>query len=402
MVQPAYWHRCPWPPVPKLPAITDLLIGSYSCDDAVPRAASKHLPVRPGQQPKTRSRLLLISDAAGMFCAVLPRYVCTICANYWDGTMTPRHMLAIVNASAGAANPESVDTAGDVLGSAARESGGSFDLVRTKDLDELSAALHQLNGRNLVLLGGDGSIHSAVQCLYQDGQLQKAAPIGIIPLGTGNDLARGLRIPLDPAQAARTIIAGHARPLGLLVGNEATIAVNAVHLGVGASAASKGASIKKRLSKLRLGKLGYPLGALAAGVGRSGWALTVLVDGQVIHSASSKILLIALGLGSTVGGGANLIPSADPYDREVDVVIWESVGLLPRLAYALGLSDGSHAPRDDVRTARGRSVRVDATDGNAFYISNDGEILGPFLHREWTLEPEAWQVIVPSTDGSDR
>jgi diacylglycerol kinase (ATP) len=316
--------------------------------------------------------------------------------------MTAQHVLAIVNASAGTTNPGTVDTAANVLNSAARESGGTFELVRTRDLNELAAALHQLNGRLLVLFGGDGSIHSAVQCLYRDGQLQHTGPIGIIPLGTGNDLARALRIPLDPAQAARTIIAGHAQPLGLLVSNEATVAVNAVHLGIGASAASKGASVKKRLSKLRLGKLGYPLGALAAGVGRSGWALTVRVDGQIIHNASSKILLVALGLGSMVGGGARLIPKADLYDREVDVVVWESVGLLPRLAYALGLSDGSHARRDDVCTARGRSVRVDATEGNAFYVSNDGEIRGPFLHREWTLEPEAWQVIVPSTDGSSR
>lgn len=314
--------------------------------------------------------------------------------------MAAQHVLAIVNASAGTAEPETVDVAACVLGSAARESGGTFELVRTRDLDELDAALHRLNGRLLVLLGGDGSIHSAVQCLYRDGQLQNTGPIGIIPLGTGNDLARTLRIPFDPEQAARTIIAGQARTIGLLVSDEATVAVNAVHLGIGASAASKGASLKKRLSKLRLGKLGYALGALAAGVSRSGWALTVRVDGHVIHDGSSKVLLVALGVGRTVGGGAALIPKADPYDREVDVIVWESVRLLPRLAYALGLSDGSHARRDDVRTARGRSVRVDATEGNAFYVSNDGEVGGPFLHREWTLEPEAWQVIAPSTDGN--
>ncbi|AUI50298.1 diacylglycerol/lipid kinase family protein [Arthrobacter crystallopoietes] len=314
--------------------------------------------------------------------------------------MAAQHVLAIANASAGTAEPETVDVAADVLGSAARESGGTFELVRTRDLDELDAALHRLNGRLLVLLGGDGSIHSAVQRLHRDGQLQRTGPIGIIPLGTGNDLARALRIPLDPAQAARTIIAGHAQKIGLLVSNEATVAVNAVHLGIGASAASKGASMKKRLSKLRLGKLGYALGALAARVGRNGWALTARVDGQVVHNDSSKVLLVALGVGCTVGGGAALIPKADPYDREVDVVVWESVRLLPRLAYALGLSDGSHARRDDVRSARGRSVRVDATDGNAFYVSNDGEIGGPFLQREWTLEPEAWQVIVPSIDDS--
>jgi diacylglycerol kinase (ATP) len=203
--------------------------------------------------------------------------------------MTAQHVLAIVNASAGTTNPETVDTAADILGSAARESGATFELVRTRDLDELGAALHRLNGRLLVLFGGDGSIHSAVQCLYRDGQLRHIGPIGIIPLGTGNDLARALRIPRDPAQAARTIITGHAQPLGLLVSNEATIAVNAVHLGIGASAASKGASMKKRLSKLRLGKLGYPLGALAAGVGRSSWPLSTSAWQPRFSCASSTL-----------------------------------------------------------------------------------------------------------------
>lgn len=251
-----------------------------------------------------------------------------------------------------------------------------------------------------MLLGGDGSIHAAVQCLHANGKLKEAGPIGLIPLGTGNDLAGSLGIPLDPAEAARSVMTGYARGMELLVSGAGDVAVNAVHVGIGAAAAARGDSVKRTLKKIKLGKLGYPIGAAAAGFSESGWRLTVRVDGEELHDASSPILMVAMGLGGTVGGGARLIPDADPHDGMIDVVVWESVGPLARIAYALGLKSGQHASRKDVRTGCGQVVDVVAAEGEQFMASNDGELHGPFTHRRWEMQCDAWQVIVPATQGS--
>lgn len=303
-------------------------------------------------------------------------------------------ILAVVNASAGTANRRSVDAVASFLASAAARRRTSFDLARTEDLDALDATLGSLDGRQLVLLGGDGSIHAAIQCLHQAGTLGSVGPIGIIPVGTGNDLARSLDIPLEPLQAAECVLSGRPRSMELLLSGD-RVAVNAVHMGIGADAADKGAEVKKQLRKVKAGKLGYPLGALAAGISSPGLNLTVKVDGELLHDGSRPLLMAALGLGGTVGGGARLIPDANPHDGLVDVVLWESVGRAARVGYALGLKDGDHARRSDVRIGRGRTVEVKAVDGRGFRISNDGELLGPFTHRRWEVQCDAWQVIAP-------
>lgn len=315
--------------------------------------------------------------------------------------MAGQDILAIVNDSAGTAYRDAVEAASSTLRDAAQEHGNRFELASTKDLDALDAVLDRVGGRRLVLLGGDGSLSAAVQCLHRTGRLAGVGPIGIIPLGTGNDLARSLRIPTDPVEAARCTVSGQHRSMELLVGEDGDVAVNAVHLGIGATAAAKGAAIKKRLRRIKLGKLGYPLGALAAGFSTSGWRLSVTVDGVLLYDASSPVLMVALGLGGTVGGGARLIPSANPHDGYVDVVVWKSVGPAARVGYALGLKDGDHARRSDVKIGRGQRVDVRAAAGQSFMTNNDGDLLGPFISRHWEVQCDAWQVMVPAAGAGD-
>lgn len=307
------------------------------------------------------------------------------------------NLLVVVNASAGTAHQKGVDAAMAVMRAAAEQNGNSVELAATRSLDHLDQTLEKLNGRRLVLMGGDGSIHAAVQCLHHKGQLWSSGPIGLIPLGTGNDLAGSLGIPIDAAQSAKTVMTGQARSMELFVSDDGNIAVNAVHVGIGASAAARGASAKKKLGRFKLGKLGYPMGAIAAGFSESGWRLAVKVDGKLIHDDSTPVLMAAMGLGGTVGGGARLVPDANPHDGRVDVVVWESVGAAARMAYALGMKSGNHASRKDVRTGSGQSVEIQAANNDTFMASNDGELRGPFNYRRWTIECDAWQVIVPAS-----
>ncbi|MFC7642081.1 diacylglycerol/lipid kinase family protein [Streptosporangium lutulentum] len=89
---------------------------------------------------------------------------------------------------------------------------GGADVVEApvgeKDLEEM---LDACPGRDVVVLGGDGSLHVVVSTLYRRGELDTRT-VGLVPLGTGNDFARGLGIPLDPQVAARVVLAGRPHP----------------------------------------------------------------------------------------------------------------------------------------------------------------------------------------------
>jgi YegS/Rv2252/BmrU family lipid kinase len=292
-------------------------------------------------------------------------------------------LLVVTNEAAGGTADEQVDAALAVLRSAT-------DVRREvcREPDDLGRLLAGLGERGLVVVGGDGSVHTAVATLLARGELSAGRPIGLIPLGTGNDLARTLGIPLDAAAAARALLASRPRPLDLVVDDVGGVVVNAVHLGVGAEAAEKASALKDRL-----GRAAYAVGSVAAGAGATGWHLQVVVDG-VLVDVDREALMVAVANGRTIGGGAPLAPDASPDDGLVDVVVATSTGPLARLGFGVALKDGEHVERDDVTTVRGRTVTV---TGDPFPVNADGELTGPIGSRTWTVRPGAWSLVVPTS-----
>ena len=291
-------------------------------------------------------------------------------------------LLVVTNPAAGGAADLAVQRALTVLRAAA-----DVKVASTSSSAELDDVLSAADGRQPVVVGGDGSVHALVLALYRTGMLDSAPPVGLIPLGTGNDLARTAGIPLDPMAAAKVILDGHHRGMELLVDDAGGVVVNAVHLGVGAEAA-RAASRWKR----RLGKAAYAVGSVVAGVSTAGWRLHVEADGEVLVTMDRRVLMVGLGLGSSIGGGSPLAPFANLDDGLVDVVISFAVGPVARLAYAVHLHRGAHVHRPDVRLIRAKQVVV---SGEPFPYNADGEIGGPVRRREWTVLKDAWRLCVP-------
>ncbi|WP_232221735.1 MULTISPECIES: diacylglycerol/lipid kinase family protein [unclassified Nocardioides] len=302
-----------------------------------------------------------------------------------------RSMLVITNADAGTADQEALDEALAVLRQHAE-----VEVAATSSPDELDAALAGLGDRTVVVVGGDGSIHAVVAALHRRGSLS-GTTIGLVPLGTGNDFARTLRLPLEPAAAAEVVVTGHPRPTDLVVDDHDEVTVNSVHLGAGAEAGAKGARWKERLGsvgvgKVNLGRLGYPIGAVQTAMNPPTLRVRVEVDGEVVVDLDEKVLMVALGNGASVGGGTQLTPDADPGDGLVDVLVASPVGRWARLGYALRLPFARHEDHADVRIVRGTEVRV---SGTPFDCNSDGEIDGPFRERAWRVVPSAYAMVVP-------
>ena len=290
--------------------------------------------------------------------------------------------LLLASAHAGSTEEEAVEAARAVLADA-----GPVEVVSTATPDELDAALASCGDRRLVVAGGDGSLHLAVARLRARGELAER-PIALVPLGTGNDLARGLGLPLEPAEAARLVLTGRPKPVDLLVDDAGGIVVNAAHVGVGAEAAQAAARVKPRL-----GPAAYPLGALAAGLRTHGWRLRVVVDGRVVADGHRRSLMVGVGNGRGIGGGTALLPTAVPDDGQLDVLVSYATGPWARARFGAALAAGTHLRDRDVRWARGRSVTV---SGQRVGVNADGEVGDEVERRTWTVEPGAWSLLQPA------
>ncbi|MER7365737.1 diacylglycerol/lipid kinase family protein [Nonomuraea wenchangensis] len=294
-----------------------------------------------------------------------------------------RRLLAMGNPAAGGDDEATRRAVLDVLG------GGADVVFRALERpDDLDRALAEHPDREPVVLGGDGTLHRVVAALLARGELE-SRPVGLIPMGTGNDLARTLGIPLDPADAARVVLDGVPRPLDLLVEDAPGegIVLNAVHVGVGAEASRRATPLKPVLRRAA-----YAAGALLAGVRSKGWRLRVRVDGELVADGRRRVLMVGVGNGASIGGGTPLTPDARPDDGLANVVVSYAVSPWGRLAYGVLLRLGRHPERDDVATFRGRAVVV---EGEPVPANADGELCPPAPRRSWTLRPAAWRVVAP-------
>jgi len=262
------------------------------------------------------------------------------------------------------------------------ELGVAYELVMTErpgHAREIAAAHAPERGR-VYVLGGDGTVMEVVGALAHTG-----TPLGIIPGGTGNLVARTLGVPLDPVRAIRWLAAGRAvtMDLGLLDGGR----YFAFAAGVGVDArmiAETGAAAKRRF-----GILAYATTATRAALQCRTVATRITVDGEQF-AAQSAAALVA-NMGNVLNGLVMLGPDIKSDDGRLDLCLFtprgtaEAVGVAWRM-FRGGLKDGP-----TMMFRRGSVIRVECDPPQLFHA--DGELLGttPFEAR---VQPGAGTFVV--------
>ena len=270
--------------------------------------------------------------------------------------------------------------------------------------------------------GGDGTVHDVACGLWAAanaaGRTGDAAPaLGILPSGTGNDLAAGLGLPLeDVVLAAHRLIA--AKPSPLDVGLVACAPVGGGERGperpfinicsAGASAGS--AALAPRWTPYIGSALGYLLAGIVSAVAALPHApvvdLTVThADGRVTRKAVRGPTVIAVASSSTYGGGVAIAPGADAGSGSLHVVVVTPNVVHPFGLGVLRLRRGQHVAYgvDGEWKAAQRGIRV--LDG-AVHVTADlpsgctrpvpmeaeGEVIGA-LPATWRVLPGALRVL---------
>lgn len=293
----------------------------------------------------------------------------------------PEGYVLVANASAGTSERAIIHR---VAGRLAEDA--PTEVVWVDGEDSLDDAIGGLAGRRLVVAGGDGTLHVALNRLAANGALD--APVAIVPAGTGNDLARGIGLGTDPLAAADLAIGGTPRWLAAIEVSDGELAHNNVHVGLGLVAAERGSAWKPRLHRLA-----YPVATVVEGIRYDGVEVAVEVDGEPVYEGRALAVLVLLG--PSMGGGIEVAGDVQVDEPQLDVVVVDPSGGAARLGMAYSALRDRLADRPDV--GRWTATRVHLGTSGELRGDVDGEI------RSWrsgvglTVRPRTWQVLGPDT-----
>ena len=236
----------------------------------------------------------------------------------------------------------------------------------------------------LVAVGGDGTVHRAVQAVAGTG-----TGFGVVPSGTGNDFAAGTGAPAAPMAAATGIAdairAGRTTPIDLA---RVTTAEGDVRWFGAVLAAGFDAVVNERANRMRWprGPRRYDLAILLEMARLRPRHYRLQLDGV---DRGFTGVLVAIGNCRSYGGGMLICPDADPADGLLDVVVAASLGRGALVRLKPRLRRGTHVTDPRVGSYRAREVRIGAADIVGYA---DGERIGA-LPLVVSCEPGAVRLL---------
>lgn len=252
---------------------------------------------------------------------------------------------------------------------ALREAGVDFDLVvseRAGQITGLAEEAARAGFSPILVAGGDGSIGETVNGLLNAAQGSALPPLGLLPLGTANDLAYNLNYPTDLKLAARIIAAGKTRAMDLCQVNERFFANNAA-VGLEPYVTL----VQNRIHWIK-GMGRYLVAALMAVMDRPNWRARLEWEDGVYEG---PITLVTVCNGARSGGVFFMAPHADPFDGKLTVVHgyrgsrWGMLTLLPK---AMKPGVGSYVESPGVKEFHTRWLRVRLENPSPAHT--DGEV----------------------------
>jgi diacylglycerol kinase (ATP) len=248
--------------------------------------------------------------------------------------------------------------------------------------EEMERFIHQYSREVdfVVIGGGDGTMNAAAGTLMETG-----LPLGILPTGTANDLARTLKIPFDVEEAAQIIVEGrtHRIDLGLVNGR---YFFNIANIGLGVQ-------VKRNLSyeaKQLWGVLSYARGLIKALKTFRPFRAEIACDGHIHRVASIQI---AVGNGRHYGGGMIVSEQAQIDDGICFLYSVKPSSVWEFLKSAFAFRSGQFKRHHPVDLGQGKNIEIKTNRRMA--VTADGELV-THTPATFTVRRAAIKVFVPA------
>jgi diacylglycerol kinase (ATP) len=264
-----------------------------------------------------------------------------------------------------------------------------LEWITTESTGDATEAAREWHDGLLIVAGGDGTITEVVNGLALAG-FPEDVTLGILPAGTGNDLAATLAIPEDPEEAEDVLHQNRVRTLDVAQVRSETVGeqffINVATGGMGAEISGAADAEMKN----RWGKLAYLRASLEVVRQYEAKEVTLTLDG-----VERKLRAVNLAIGNCryAGSGWLAAPRANPEDGLLDLVVIEDVGLLEVLKLTPAvLADSDYLDKEGIFFARAKEIRVETSPGSLEFTV-DGEVIGD-EPAVFAAIPRALKVIV--------
>jgi diacylglycerol kinase (ATP) len=275
---------------------------------------------------------------------------------------------------------------------ALKAAGLEFDLVVSKakgQIVELAEQAAREGCSPIIVAGGDGSIGDAANGLARAAasKTELLGPLGIMPLGSANDLVYSLGLPTDLKEAAQVIARGNVRPMDMGILNGRCFVNNS------AAGLEPYTTIKHEKIHLIKGMARYLVAAVQAVMDKPEWQGVIEWDGGRYEGPLS---LVTIGNGRR-SGGFFMTPHADPFDGKLTLAYGyrgTRLGMFQALPRALKEGEGSYVEMEGMHELHVTRVSIHLDKPSPAHT--DGELLPQWVqHFEYEIQPKRISMIIP-------
>ncbi|MBZ2175682.1 diacylglycerol kinase family lipid kinase [Schnuerera sp. xch1] len=253
--------------------------------------------------------------------------------------------------------------------------------TKPKEATEIARSNLNRGYTKIVAVGGDGTINEVAVSLIGSDKVT----LGIIPSGTGNDLARTLDIPNDPKKSIDIIIKGKVKKIDVGTINN-KIFLNISSIGFDSEIAKNTEKVKKKIKS----SFAYIIGFFISYINLKDVDVKLKID-EV--SLNKKIFMAVVGNGKYYGGGRKILPMANIEDGFFDVCVVKKMPKLKLILFFITLLMGMPTVfKKNLETFRAKSIKIVTKDQT--YLNIDGEIEDVQKETFFTMQKEKLQVLI--------
>lgn len=277
--------------------------------------------------------------------------------------------------------------------SALHTAGVDFDLSVSKHTDhivELAADAVSKGFTTLIVAGGDGSIGETINGAARewDGKSPFPVTIGIMPLGTANDLVDNIGLPTDIAEAAQVIANGKTKNIDLGKCNERYFVNNS------AAGLEPYVSIKQEKINWISGIPRYLVAAVMGIMDKPSWNAKMGWDDG---SYEGPLSLVSIGNGRRTGGVFFMTPNADPFDGKLTFMYGfreTRLAMFQALPNAMKPGEGNVVEMEGIHEIHSTYLNIHLDHPSPAHT--DGELFNDLITDfEYKIFPSAVPILVP-------
>jgi diacylglycerol kinase (ATP) len=247
----------------------------------------------------------------------------------------------------------------------------------------------------IVAVGGDGTLNEVVNGFFHNGApIPTTTRLAMLPLGTGGDFRRTLKIPLDVKAAVTAIMSGVPRRLDVgCVTFQAADGSTALRHFINIADAGLGGDVVQRVNagSKTLGGITFTLTSLLALLGYRNKPMHVIIDGEAHDLVAQQVVIANC---QYFGGGMRMAPNASPTDGVFDVVLVGNAGKLETIRGMGQVRSGTHVDQHNPKLQVLYGKRIEVTSPEKVLIDLDGENPG-MLPALFEIQPGSIEFIAP-------